>query len=122
MQLTTTQKFILYALGIWYLEANEKLKDKQLEIAISKAVFIDIVKEAGIVEKQSRALYKNLELLEKSKLIKYNNKNLSLTKKGNKIFSKVREDSQPYIEVAKILAGKNPLSYSKRLQTRFSLE
>ncbi len=121
MQLTPTHKFILFTLGIWYLEANKKLKDKQLEISISKAVFIDIIKKSGLVEKQARALYKNLELLERSKLIKYENKSLFLTKKGEKIFSKVYDDIKPYINVVKLLEGKNPLSYNKRLQTRFSL-
>lgn len=122
MQLTPTHKFILFTLGIWYFEANKELKDKQLGVSISKSVFIDIVKKAGVVEKQQRALYKNLEILEKSKLIKYENKSLSLTKKGEKIFFKIYSNNKPYLEVIKLLAEKDPLSYSKRIQTRFSLE
>ena len=122
MQLTPTHRFILFTLGVWYLEANKKLRDKQLGVSISKSIFIDIVKKAGVVEKQPRALYKNLELLEKMKLIKYESKSLSLTKKGEKVFSKVYNYNKPYLEVIKLLAEKDPLNYSKRLQTRFSLE
>ena len=36
MALTKKQQFILYSLGSWYLEANKKLKEQPLEIAISK--------------------------------------------------------------------------------------
>lgn len=122
MQLTPTHKFMLFTLGFWYLEANKKLKDKQLEVFISKVIFIDIIKKAGIVEKQPRAIYKNLEILEKNKLIWYENKSLSLTKKGRKIFNKIYEENKPYINVTKLLAEKDPLSYSKRIQTKFSLE
>lgn len=122
MQLTPTHKFMLFTLGSWYLEANKKLKDKQLEVLISKAIFIDIIKKAGLVEKQPRAVYKNLEIIEKNKLIKYENKSLSLTKKGKKIFFKVYKQNMPYMNVVKLLAEKDILSYSKRIQTKFSLE
>lgn len=122
MQLTPTHKLMLFAIGSWYLEANKKLKDKQLEVSISKAIFIDIIKKAGLVEKQPRAIYKNLEILEKNKLIKYENKSLSLTKKGQKIFLQIYKENKPYINVVKLLSGKDPLSYSKRIQTKFSLE
>lgn len=122
MPLTPTHKLMLFAIGSWYLEANKKLKDKQLEVSISKAIFIDIIKKAGLVEKQPRAIYKNLELLEKNKLIKYENKSLSLTKKGQKIFLKIYQENRPYVNVVKLLAEKDPLSYSKRIQTKFFLE
>ena len=121
MFLTPTHKFILFTLGFWYNEANKRLQHKNLSISISKALFIDIIKKAGIVEKQPRALYKNLELLEKSKLIKYEDKSLSLTPKGEKVFNKIYEEHKPFINVIKLVTEKDPLSYSKKLQTRFSL-
>ena len=121
MLLTPTHKFILFTLGFWYKEANKKLVSKPLQIFISKALFIDIVKKAGMVEKQPRALYKNLETLEKNRFVEYNNKCLSLTKKGEKAFLKIQKDITPYIIVARLVAEKDPLSYSKKLQTKFSL-
>ena len=119
MLLTSTHKFILFALGFWYKETNRKLEDKSLTISISKALFIDIIKKTGIVEKQPRALYKNLELLEKSRIIRYENKSLSLTKKGENAFLNIYAEMKPYVNIIKLVTEKNLLSYSKRLQTRF---
>jgi len=72
-----------------------------------------------MVEKKERALYKNLEFLQKKKLISYNNKNLALTIKGKKLFEKVNEELTPYFNVSDALKKKDPLSYSKKAQTVF---
>lgn len=121
MELTPAHKFILFTLGFWYREANKKLQSKNLYVSISKALFIDIIERAGIVDKQARALYKNLELLEKNKLISYDNKSLSLTEKGKKEFERIYSDFKPYMVVIKLVSEKDVLTYSKKLQTRFSL-
>ncbi|MBI5392118.1 hypothetical protein HZB00_03900 [Candidatus Woesearchaeota archaeon] len=122
MQLTNPQRFILYTLGIWQQEANKKFKDKPLEVAISKTIFIEVIKKAQFVEKQERALYKNLEMLEKQKLIIYAQKNLSLTEKGKRLFLKIHNDLSPYVFMHKVLNEKDPLRYSKKIQTVFSLK
>lgn len=119
MKTTTKQKFILFTLGQWYLEANKKLKNRPLQVAISKSVFIDVAKKAKMVKKKERALYKNLEMLEKKKLISYKNKNLILTKKGNILFKKLNQEVTPYLKVVNTLKSKNPLSYSRKAQTVF---
>ena len=119
MKITNKQKFILYTLGKWYAEANEKLKDKNLQVMISKRVFIEVAKKANIVEKKERALYKNLEFLQKKKLISYNNKNLALTDKGKKLFLKLNEELHSYFKVTETLKKQNPLSYSRKAQTVF---
>ncbi|HLC86444.1 MAG TPA: hypothetical protein VJG30_04115 [Candidatus Nanoarchaeia archaeon] len=118
MDLTSTQRFILFTLGIWYEEANRKLKDKDLEVFISKVVFIEVVRKARMVEKEERALYKNLELLERKRFISYNNKNIVLTSKGFNAFNKIKKGLSPYINVIDVISKKDPLSYSKRIQTR----
>ncbi len=122
MVLTRVQKFILYTLGIWYEEANKRLRDKPVEIAVSKGVFIDLVKKAKIVEKQERALYKNLEVLEAKRLISYTNKDLALTERGKKHFLQLSTELHPYLYVGRLLREKDPLSYSKKVQTVFSRE
>ena len=119
MKITNKQKFILYTLGKWYAEANKKLKGKPLHVMISKSVFIDVAKKAKMVKKKERALYKNLELLEKKKLISYTNKNLALTDKGKKLFVKLNEELNPYLKVTDTLKKKDPLSYSRKAQTVF---
>ena len=119
MKTTKVQKYILYALGKWFVQANRKIKNKQLAVSISKVEFINLVKAAKIAKKQERALYKNLELLEKRKLIIYRNRELELTKKGWKLFKEIEKDIIPYFRLIKKLKEKNPISYLKRIQTIF---
>ena len=99
MKTTKVQAFILFTLGYWFGQANEKIEDKPLKVSISKKVFIDLVMKAGFAKKQERALYKNLEILEKNKLLYYGNKELSITKKGERQFAKILKDIKPYFEV-----------------------
>jgi hypothetical protein len=119
MAFTRTQRFMLYSLGLWFEEANDKIKEKPLKVSISKSLFIDLVNNAGFAEKQERALYKNLEVLEKKKLIIYQNKELELTSRGLKLFQEIKEDFSPYLNVYKKLKEKDPTSYTKKVQTVF---
>ena len=119
MKSTKTQRFMLYSLGKWFEEANEKIKEKPLKVSIAKVNFIELVLNSGIAEKQDRALYKNLEVLEKKKLIIYENKELELTKKGEKLYEEIKKEIAPYISVNKKLEKKNPNSYTRKVQTVF---
>jgi predicted transcriptional regulator len=116
---TNVQKFILFTLGSWYLEAQRKLAGP-VEIVISKATFIDLLMRANLAGKQARAVYKNLEDLEKQKLISYENRSLALTKKGEKLFTKSYNELRPYVNVIHALKQTNPLSYSRKMQTVLS--
>ena len=62
-------RFILFTLGEYYKEANSKLKE--IRITISKVVFIDLIMCTNITKKKQRTIYKNLEDLEKIKLVSY---------------------------------------------------
>ena len=73
MKQSKVHSFILFSLGAWFEEANKHIEDKPLQVSISKKTFIELVMNAGIARKQERALYKNLETLEKKKLISYEN-------------------------------------------------
>ena len=42
-ELARSRKFILFTLGEYYREANKRLKEKPLEVIISKVVFVDLV-------------------------------------------------------------------------------
>ena len=110
---------MLYSLGKWFEEANKKIKNKNLQVSISKSLFIELALNAGFTKKQKRTLYKNLETLGKKKLISYKNKELELTKKGNKLFLEIKNDLKPYIQVYKKLKEKNPNSYTRKVQTVF---
>jgi predicted transcriptional regulator len=119
-QATNVQKFILFTLGSWYLEANRRFLDRQIEIVISKATFIDLVLRANLAQKQARALYKNLEDLEKRKLVSYAHKSLALTVKGQRLFEKIYHELRPYVNVIHALKQKDPFSYARPVQTVLS--
>lgn len=117
MKTTRTQNFILFTLGKWYQEANKKIKGKPLQVCISKKTFIELVNKADIAKKQERALYKNLETLEKKKLITYKTRELLLTKKGKKLYDKINKQIAPYLDLYDKLKAKEPTSYTKKVQT-----
>ncbi|MFH0978213.1 MAG: hypothetical protein V1837_02820 [Candidatus Woesearchaeota archaeon] len=112
------QTFILFTLGQYYIEANKRLKGSLLEVVISKKVFIDIVKRAHLAEKKERALYKNLEVLEKKKFVTYENYCLKLTPKGQRLFDKVKKEYEPYLNLARVL-DKTDISRNTKAQTVF---
>ncbi len=119
MKMTKVQKYILYALGKWFQEANKRIKDRPLVVSINKVSFIEIVKKAKIAKKQERALYKNLEILQKKKLVSYENKELKLTAKGERLFRKIESEVIPYFKLIKTLKEKDPIKYTRKLQTVF---
>lgn len=117
MKTTKTQNFMLFSLGKLYEIANKKVKGKPLEVFISKKSFIEILMKSGIAKKQERAIYKNLEILEKKKLIRYKTKELMLTSKGKKLFSTLKKEYDPYIFLCETLKSKGLTSYTKKIQT-----
>ena len=119
MKRSKTHSFILFSLGAWFEEANKRIEDRPLEVSISKKTFIELVMNAGIAKKQERALYKNLEHLEKKKLVSYINTGLELTKKGQKRYDKIKSEMAPYINVLEKLVTKSPTSYTRKVQTVF---
>lgn len=119
MKTTRVQNFILFTLGKWFEEANKKIKHQPLKVSISKVSFIDLVKTANFAKKQERALYKNLEILEKKKLIEYQNKELELTKRGKILYDDINKRLSPFFNVFQKLKEKDPISYTKKLQTIF---
>ena len=72
--LNKKHQFMLYALMKYLIKLNKKYKDQPLEASVSKIDFIKLLQKLKIVEKSERGLYKNLEILEKKKFIKYENK------------------------------------------------
>ncbi len=117
MKATKVQNFILFTLGKWFEEVNKKIEGKPLVASISKSIFVALVKKAEFAKKQKRALYKNLEILERKKLIRYTHKELELTAKGQKLYNELNKNLEPYFEVFKKLKEKNPTSYTKKVQT-----
>jgi hypothetical protein len=115
--LTKVQAFMLFSLGLCHQQFEERFRGKPVGIVISKADFIDLVQRAGIVHKQDRAVYKNLQDLEEQRFVSYQHKTLSLTKKGVMEFSRISRDIAPYIDVHGILHSDDILTFSARKQT-----
>lgn len=119
MKTTRVQNFILFTLGKWFEEANRKIDDGQLRVSISKPVFISFIRAAGFAKKQERALYKNLEILEKKKLVSYHNGSLALTSKGHALYDDINKRLAPFFGVFTKLKESDPINYTRKVQTVF---
>lgn len=115
MSLTKTQQRILYSLGQCYQKLNQPFQDKPFKVFISKIAFIELLKQAEFIKKQERALYKNLELLEKKKLIQYPEKKIILTSRGQSTFNRIEKEICPFTEIRDFWQ-KNPKT-ERQLQT-----
>ena len=117
MALTKTQKLTLYSLGECYNQLNKRFGGAPLQVFISKIGFIEVMIKSGLVEKKERALYKNLESLEKKKLIYYENRNLRFTKRGFIHYNRIKKGIEPFLAVEKFLKD---VRTDRRMQTTLS--
>src|SRR3989338_2699113 len=97
VSLTRSQQLVLYSLGLCYQQLNKRFEDKPLEASVSKIAFIDMVLSSGLFAKKARALYKNLETLEKKKLIVYGHKHIHFTQRGYTAFGRLIREFEPFV-------------------------
>ena len=105
MALTKAQKLTLYSLGEFYYMLNQPLVEKPLQVSTSKIAFIELLGKSKMITKQQRALYKNLETLEKKKVIGYDNRMIVFTEKGLRELGKIRSEFTPYLEIQDYFKG-----------------
>ena len=110
---------MLFNLGQYYREINRQHKVPFLKVTVSKVEFIELVQTSGFVSKQARAIYKNLEDLEKNKLIEYEHHMLKFTEKGKKEFEKINKEIQPYLDIVEKIKEKKILKSKKAGQMIF---
>ena len=122
MKIGRKTEFILYTLGKIYSTYNKRLKLKFLEIAVSKKIFIDLIKKASITMLSERTLYRHLELMEKNKLIIYNSKKIKFTLKGKNNFKKIRDRFEDYYRLGEIISHTDISKLCSKSQTIFSRE
>ncbi|MBI2103299.1 hypothetical protein HYT55_05635 [Candidatus Woesearchaeota archaeon] len=115
MLLTKTQRQILFALGEFYAQLNQPLEEKPLQLRTSKVVFITFLLHSRIVTKRERALYKNLEMLEKKGLIKYENRMIRFTEDGLLILKKINKEFEEILRIKHFFSEKKLLK--KEFQT-----
>ena len=118
IKITKTQKLILYSLRQFYQSLNQPLSEKHLRLRTSKIAFIELLLASGIVGKQERALYKNLETLEDKKLIEYEKRMVKFTEKGVKIMDKINKEVKQFIDVKEYF--KEVKKPKRKLQTTIS--
>jgi len=115
MTLTQVEKLILYSLGQFYKVINQPLVEKPLTLRTPKITFIEWMLHSGIITKQERALYKNLESLEDQKLIKYDTHIILFTPKGLKELEKIEIELKQFYDLERYFAsGDRP---KRKLQT-----
>ena len=114
--LSTPHKVMLYSLGQCYKQLNKRFEHAPLDVAISKVTFIETLLSSGLVGKTERAVYKNLEYLERKKLILYTRKELRFTERGYKLFLLLQHGVLPYIRHEEFWATHLP--DNNKLQTR----
>jgi hypothetical protein len=99
MKLTKTQRLMLYSLGQYYRSLNQPLREAPVKLRTSKIAFIEILEESQVITKQERAIYKNLEQLQKKQLIQYENRMIQFTSKGVSILQRINVEIRQFVEV-----------------------
>lgn len=99
MPLTNPEKIILHSLGQFYISLNQSLIEKPVRVRTSKITFIELLLKSNIIGKQERALYKNLEKLEKKRLIKYEHHLIKCTERGLRELEKIQKEIKPFADI-----------------------
>ena len=119
MGLSSKHQFILFSLFQYLKYANKKYKKTPLQMSVSKINFIKLLQKSKITEKSQRGLYKNLQVLEKKKLIIYKNIFLKISSRGLKIVNEIENNINPYIDVLKTVKKIKAVKPYKIPQTYF---
>ena len=119
---TSVERFILYSFWEFCSQANKKIDNKPLSLAVSKAEFITLIKNANITIKTERAVYRNLETLQEKKLVMYKDKSLRLTRRGQNVIKKINTELMPYLNIKDILKTESLLKHARKAQTVLSFK
>jgi len=111
------KKFILFTLGRINSEFGKQFKEMPFDASITKSAFIELARKAQFTTRKARTLYKHLEELEKRKYVDYAKKSLVLTKRGKRMFEKVHNELEPYLNIADVLAKHEMRKFAKKVQT-----
>lgn len=115
MKLTRTERLILFSLGQFYHSINQPLTEKPLKLRTSKIAFIELLLSSEVITKQERALYKNLEALEKKKLIEYEKRMIKFTELGLRLLQKINKEIKQFTDVENYF--EQPQKPRRKLQT-----
>ncbi len=114
MKLSKPERQILYALGKFYEQLNQQLHES-LQLETSKIAFIELLSLSKIITKQKRALYKNIESLEKKNLVEYKNRMIKFTSEGIVQLNRINYEIRQYDELKDYFSHAN--KPKRKLQT-----
>lgn len=103
-------QLILFSLGTYFEKLNKPTSP--VRVSFSKAAFVRMHKSLG---KSERAVYKNLETLEKRRFITYTDHEISITRKGLRLYKKICKDVMPFFEHYEYWQGRGA-SFQSRLK------
>jgi hypothetical protein len=115
--LTGKKKEMLFTLGQFFRETDRKFAESPLLVSVSKAEFIDIIRGMSAVSKKERAVYKNLEELQKARYIVYDERSLSFSKKGYAEYERIREELEQLNAIASKIESKK-IVFKRKIQTK----
>ena len=118
MKLSKPVKLMLFALGKYYQKASKRVIPG-FDVAIPKTDFIRLVKNSGIVAKTPRAIYRNLEILEKKRLITYQNRELFIAVRGFQMIKAIDREILPYQSIAEVIEKNKVIAITKKPQMIF---
>lgn len=117
MSLNNVEKEMLFVLGEFFRKTDKRFSKAHLEVSVSKAEFIDVIKDVKVVTKQNRAIYKNLEKLQKNKHITYRERQLRLTRKGFAEYERLKKELMRLKQIEANIATQK-IRFKRKIQAK----
>jgi len=118
--ITSIEREMLFIIGQFFKETDQKFAESPLKVAVSKAEFIDTMMHIGVVSKKERAIYKNLEGLGHNKMITYDEKNLKLTRKGLAEYEKTVKETDRLDDIRDKIKSER-IRFKRKIQTKLNV-
>ena len=116
----SAKKEMLFVLGQFFNKTNRRFSKLYLDVSVSKAEFIDVIKGMNAASKTERALYRNLETLQKEKYLVYNDRKLQMTKKGFAEYDKTCSELER-LKMLSYTIEKEKIKFKRKTQTRLKV-
>jgi hypothetical protein len=119
MGVSGIRKEMLFVLGQFFKATDRRFAKTPLSVSVSKAEFIDVVRGLSAVAKKERAIYRNLEDLEKNKLILYDANGLKMSRKGYNEYKRMLTELKQFRHIARSIKAKK-IQFKRKTQTKLT--
>ena len=86
-------------------------------MSVSKAEFIDVIRGLKAVSIKERAVYRNLENLQKDKYIIYDERKLKMSRKGYNEYERIWKEADLFRKVADSIEASS-MKFKRKIQTK----